>query len=79
MPQANLVVQSSCETHDTLNVGQDSKRYKNRSKIGVETTKGIFLVVNVRFFIKSVLKVKCKVSAAFCYYPKEENKKCHSG
>ena len=44
----------------------------------VGTPKGVFLVVNVRFFIKSVLKVKCKVSAAFCYYPKEENKKCHS-
>ena len=41
-PKANLVVESSCETHDGLDVGQDSKRSQNRSKTGVVMTKGIF-------------------------------------
>ena len=66
------------QTNDRLDMGQDSKRSQNGLKMGVETPKGIFLVVNVLFFTKSVLKVKCKVSAAFCYDTKEENKKCHS-
>ena len=40
---AHIDVESSFETNDGLDVDQDSKRYKNRSKMGVETPKGIFL------------------------------------
>ena len=40
---AHIDVEPTCETHDGLDMGQDSKRYKNRSKTGVETPKGIFL------------------------------------
>ena len=43
-PEANLVVKSACETHDTLDVGGDSKRYKNRLKMGVASPKGIFII-----------------------------------
>ena len=38
-------VEWSCETHDTLDMGQDDKRYKNRSKMGVETPKSIFITI----------------------------------
>ena len=34
LPQANLVVESACETHDTFNVGGDSKRSQNGLKTG---------------------------------------------
>ena len=38
---AHIDVEPTCETNDGLDMGQDSKRYKNRSKTGVETPKGI--------------------------------------
>ena len=34
-PQANLVVESACETHDTFDVGRDSKRSQTGLKMGV--------------------------------------------
>ena len=42
-PKANLVVESSCETHDTFDVGQESKRSQNQSKMGVVKVKGLIL------------------------------------
>ena len=45
---AQFIVESSFETNDGLDVGQDSKRYKNRSKTGVETPKGIFFDLSER-------------------------------
>ena len=37
-----FIVESPCETHDRLDVGQTTKRYIFESKMGVVTTKGIF-------------------------------------
>jgi hypothetical protein len=34
----------SCQTNDTLDMGQDSKRSQNRAKIGVETPKGLTFI-----------------------------------
>ena len=47
--KANLVVEPSFKTNDALDVGQDSKRSQNRSKMGVVKPKGIFsqLLYNV--------------------------------
>ena len=38
----SILLLLSCETNDTLNVGQESKRSQNRSKTGVVKPKGIF-------------------------------------
>ena len=57
-PQANLVVEPTCETHDGLDVDHNTKRYKNRSKKGVETSKGIFS----RYYISNEIhKPYCNV------------------
>ena len=53
---AHIDVESSCETHDRLDVGQDYKRSQNLSKKGVETPKGIFLK-QTSFFIHHINNV----------------------
>ena len=46
-PEANLVVEPTCETHDGLGVGGVSKRSQNGRKMGVVKPKGIFLSKNM--------------------------------
>ena len=54
-PEANLVVESSCQTNDTLDVAQDSKRSQNSRKMGVETPKGLIFRSERALVIESVL------------------------
>ena len=53
----HLILLSS-RTNDTFDMGQEYKRYKNRSKMGVETPKGIFY-----FKMPNCIKAKMVINA----------------
>ena len=55
---------NSYETHDGLDVGHKVKRYKNRSKMGVVTTKGLNLTAKN---LIPTAQIKCDNLNAFVF------------
>ena len=61
----------------TMDLSQINNSYIiAKSPVGATKHTPIMQRISVSFFIKSISKIKCKVSTAFCY-PKEKNKKHH--